>query len=395
VTRHETDLLHVCFGGLGGHAGVIQPLTKELTRRGVRSTIVLYAHEGELEDQSSWSAVGDAISVAKRGRIDPLGLAKIARIVRAARPRVVVCHLQNPVIAAFLGQLLAGVAPRVVLVEHQPIDLRSREDQIKSLLDLPFIRGLVVLTDDYAARYPLASVPLRVVRGMVIIPNGVDLELFAPGALDAGSSGAGDGRSLTTVGMASRLTATKDVATLVRATALLAASLPAEKRVEVLVAGDGVERAGLEALAAELSVIPAVRFLGTLDEAGVAAFLQGLDVYVQSTLGETLSTSILQAYATGLPIVASSVEGVKNLIHDGDDGLLVPARSPQALADALGALVQDPRRRAELGERARHRAEEDFGVAVTADRYLALFARVDPKGPWSQWLRPTQDIEQG
>ena len=93
--------------------------------------------------------------------------------------------------------------------------------------------------------------------------------------------------------------------------------------------------------------------------------------------------------------MASSVEGVKNLIHDGDDGLLVPARSPQALADALGALVQDPRRRAELGERARHRAEEDFGVAVTADRYLALFARVDPKGPWSQWLRPTQDIEQG
>jgi glycosyltransferase involved in cell wall biosynthesis len=215
---------------------------------------------------------------------------------------------------------------------------------------------------------------------MAIVPNGIDLDLFRPASFDRAS--APSQPQLITIGSMSRLTSTKDVATLIRAVSALISMMSGSQRVRLKIAGDGADRHQLEQLVVRLDLSDIVEFCGTLDEQAVVRFLQGLDIYVQPTKGETLSTAILQAYAVGLPVVASNVEGVSNLVRDALDGILVPGNSPGELAHILATMVADPGRRAQLGAAARIRAEKEFGASLMADGYLDAVAAIDPRGPW-------------
>jgi glycosyltransferase involved in cell wall biosynthesis len=100
--------------------------------------------------------------------------------------------------------------------------------------------------------------------------------------------------------------------------------------------------------------------------------------------------SLLEAYACGLGVVASDVEGVRGFVHDGRDGLLVPPGDPAALAAAVTGLMADPTRLAELGAAARRRIEADYSAAAMADRYLALFARLGVRWSTAPTDRPTR-----
>ena len=378
------DLFHVCFGGLGGHSGVVQPLTKELSSRGIRSVVCLYAPVGELVNAPSWSSFGSVVKVEKLGRVDPVGLGRIANTIRRARPRVVVCHTQNPVAPAVFGQLLGGAWPRVVLAEHQSIGLRSKGTQAKSLLALILSRAVVVLTRDYAERYPFRAVPIRAVHEMTIVPNGVDLDLFRPKMPLDPKIGGPRLEEDVVVGMASRLSPTKDVVTLIEAISLLNMELEGSNRFHLKIAGDGSERIRLQEFVDRLNLSERVTFCGSLGEQDLVGFLRSLDIYVQSTLGETLSTAILQAYAVGLPVVASDVEGVRNLIRDKEDGILVGGGSSGLLANGLAQLARDPMLRASLAQAARSRAVADFSASLMTERYLDLLTRIDPMGPWAE-----------
>jgi glycosyltransferase involved in cell wall biosynthesis len=93
--------------------------------------------------------------------------------------------------------------------------------------------------------------------------------------------------------------------------------------------------------------------------------------------------SLLEAYASGLPIVTTNVAGVRNMVRHGVDGILVEPGSAEALAEALGLLLVDAERRHALGRAARDRAVADFSADTMARRYLQLLASMDPNGPWA------------
>jgi glycosyltransferase involved in cell wall biosynthesis len=371
--RPTVDVLHVAFGGLGGHTGVILPLSAELRRDGLATGVIAYAPEAALrQNAAAWSDLPVVVPVARRGRLDLRALLEVAWATRRLRPRVVVCHTLKPVPAAFVGMLAARRRPVLVLVEHQQIDLRRPVDEVRTGLTLPWLRAIVFLTPDARARYRFRRVPLRALRRSTVIPTGVDTERFSP------RPGPRPDRPFT-VGMACRLIPTKDLPTLIEAIALVRAG---GRDVVLEVAGEGPDRCALEALVARLDVREAVRFAGHLDERTLADHLRGLDLYVQSTLGETLSTALLQAYATGLPCVGSAVAGVTDLVRDDIDGCLVAPRSAPALAELIVALVDDDDRRNRLGASARQRAETEFAMPAMAAGYRTLLAGVDPGGPW-------------
>jgi len=377
-----TDVLHVCFGGLGGHPGVVGPLDAALHRRGISTLVVRYAPADQLADAAGWAALPTATVVVKHGRLDLRGLVELGRVVRTVAPRVVLCHTASAAAPAFFGQLAAGRRPRVGLVEHQAVGLRSRSDQLSSFSALAFVQRIAVLSTDYARRYPLRRAPFRKARQLSIVPSGIDLEAFCP----APGEQSPVGERARVLGMTCRLIPTKDVATLLRSLALARQELGDRAALRLRIAGDGPDRPALERLIDELELTDAVDLVGTLDEEGIIAFLQGLDVYVQSTLGETGATAVLQAYAVGLPVIASDVEGVRDIVRDGVDGILVAASDPVALAEQLCGLLLDPERLARLGAAARQRAERDFGAEAMAGRYLEFLARIDPDGPWQQAL---------
>jgi glycosyltransferase involved in cell wall biosynthesis len=159
--------------------------------------------------------------------------------------------------------------------------------------------------------------------------------------------------------MVARFSEQKDHETLIRAMAHLK---PGAARLNLI--GDGERRAPCEQLARDLRVAPHIRFWG--DRQDVPELLAGCHVFVLSTNWEGLPISILEALRAGLPVVATAVAGVPELVLEGHTGFLAPRKDPLALARALGVLVENETLRAKLGRKAR----EHFLVHFTLDEMV-------------------------
>lgn len=168
------------------------------------------------------------------------------------------------------------------------------------------------------------------------------------------------------VGTIARLDPVKDLGTLLEAVARVHAS----RSVRLIVVGDGPERARLEALAAELGLRDVVHFLGHRDDA--RDWLAGCDAYVNCSVSEGVSLTILEAMAAALPVVATRVGGTPEVVT-ADCGMLVPARDASAVAEALMTIAGDAGSRADLGKAARTRVETHFSLDRMVTQYRNIY----------------------
>lgn len=129
----------------------------------------------------------------------------------------------------------------------------------------------------------------------------------------------------------------------------------------------------VQRLAADTLSRASITFDGLLSEDEVVApWLRKLDIYVHATEGETLSTSLLQAMSTGLPIIASDIPGVNNLLAVGEDyGVCVP-NDVNSFAMEILNMIENPNQRAALGLRARQRILNNYSNQMMLNRYLEL-----------------------
>ncbi len=145
-----------------------------------------------------------------------------------------------------------------------------------------------------------------------------------------------------------------------------------------LFAGDGPERAALEARAAELGVAERVLFLGRRED--VPQLLAACDVFALPSLYEGSSLAVLEAMAAGIPIVSSAIGGTEELIEDGRSGLLVPPGDAPALAAALRRALADPELRSELAARARERVDAGLTREQNAARAAGVYRQLLGEG---------------
>jgi glycosyltransferase involved in cell wall biosynthesis len=138
--------------------------------------------------------------------------------------------------------------------------------------------------------------------------------------------------------------------------------------VQLVVLGEGPQRAELQQLAGSLGV-PA-HFLGRVPD--VAAWLRRADLLVHPARWEGFGLALLEAMLASLPVVATNVSSIPEIVQDGETGLLVPPGDAEALAAAVTRVLDDP---ADYGARGRARAETEFSVARMADRTLAVYER--------------------
>jgi glycosyltransferase involved in cell wall biosynthesis len=144
--------------------------------------------------------------------------------------------------------------------------------------------------------------------------------------------------------------------------------------ITVLIVGDGPERAAMEENARQHGLDRDwVRFLGFRDD--IADLLAASDLFLLPSLTEGMPLSVLEAMAQRLPVVATSVGGIPELMQDGVHGLLIPTENPAALAEAIGKLADDPAKRAAMGESGYNRVKDDFSFAEMARRYEDLYFR--------------------
>ena len=171
-----------------------------------------------------------------------------------------------------------------------------------------------------------------------------------------------------------RLAAQKDFPTLIRAAMTLDPT-----RAEVTVLGDGPDRPAIEAEIARLGLTDRVTLAGEVDD--VPDRLRNSDVFVLSSNFEGLPISVLEAMAAGLPIVASNVGGLPELVEEGGNGTLVRPGDSEELSYALAALVDDPALRLRQGDASRRRVLESFSIDACRAAHRALYDGLRIPGP--------------
>jgi glycosyltransferase involved in cell wall biosynthesis len=211
-------------------------------------------------------------------------------------------------------------------------------------------------------------------RKLRVVPNFVDLHRFA-GLSDkeAARRDLGLPEGVPILICLASLTEEKGQAVLLQAMRRVHCEVPDAR---LLLVGRDRGRTDLRALADELGLAGSVDLLGIRED--VAPLLAACDISVLPSLREGLPLSLLESAAAGLPIVATAVGGVPEIVEDGVGGILVPPGDPDALADALVTVLGGAERRRAMGEAARRRVEERFDIRPVVreieDLYLSLLA---------------------
>ena len=220
---------------------------------------------------------------------------------------------------------------------------------------------------------------VRPARPITVTPFGVDTELFAPAGesgADSGAEAGATGRSATvTVGTVKKLRKRYGVDVLIRAFARARGRVP-ELRLEIV--GEGPERENLERLARELGVAEVVTFRGRVAHGEVPAVLRSFDLFaaLSVTDDESFGVAMIEASAVGLPVLATRVGGIPEVVLDGETGFLVPRRDVAGAAERLAELAADRELRRRMGEAGRRFVEEHYSWKVTADRMRRIYLKV-------------------
>jgi glycosyltransferase involved in cell wall biosynthesis len=304
---------------------------------------------------------------------DLTALAQILRLIRREQPAIVHTHTSK---AGFIGRLAAVIA-RVPAVIHQPHGhvfygyYSARRTAVFTALERQAARWtdrIITLTDRGATEH-LARGIGRAAQ-YVAVPSGVptaELRAAAPARREARARLRLDPDAFVVVGLG-RLVPIKGFDLLVRALPAVVTQLPAARLVLV---GDGAERPRLDALARSLGVTARLEMTGELFD--VTTHLAAADVLAVPSRNEGMGRVIVEAMALGIPVVATAVGGIPDVVTDGESGRLVPPEDAEALAAALVELGRDEALRDKLGEAAQARAES-FSSAVAREKLLAVYA---------------------
>jgi glycosyltransferase involved in cell wall biosynthesis len=241
----------------------------------------------------------------------------------------------------------------------------------------------VVVISDYERRLLAGRYP-RLQDAMHVVHCGIDLDGFPRRPGPAGPPEPAGPTSLLCI---ASLNGYKGHPVLLQACAELRRR---GRSLRCTLVGDGPDRAGLEASARRLGIADAVRFTGFLAAPEVRRLLLESDIVVQPSVVvaggkmEGIPVALMEALAARRPVVASARSGVPELVRDGETGLLVPPGDAEALATAIGRLLDDPALRDRLGRAGRDLVEQQFDVTVSARRLATLLTAPPPEGRGAQ-----------
>jgi glycosyltransferase involved in cell wall biosynthesis len=300
-------------------------------------------------------------------REDPRAIGHLARAFRRLRPDLIHAHGSKGGVMARLARV---ATPRTPLV-HTPHGyafagyFQSARRRVAFRL---IERSLSPLTDreicvcEAEARLAATICAERKIR---VVHNGIE----PPGTIEPDPELLALRERGPLIGVVSGLRPGKGIETLIEA---LPALLERHPDATVALAGGGVEQARLEGLAASLQVSGALKMLGEV--ADPYRVLAASDLFSFPSWAESFPYSILEAMAADLPIVASDVGGVGEAIADGETGLLVPARDPARLADAMARMIDDPAMALRLGEAAGKRLRDRFTLQAMVKKTLDVYS---------------------
>jgi glycosyltransferase involved in cell wall biosynthesis len=362
-------LLLITLAEVGGAGTYVAELVPGLVEE---FDVVVAAHgDGPLVDATRRAGARYVPLDRLRRPVHPIrdlaALAELVRLFRRERPDIVHANSSKAGVVGRLAALIAR-APITVFTVHGWAFRNTPGPAAKLYLLLERVlrsaTSLVICVSNVDRELGIRARACRADR-TVVIWNAVDVAA-APQARPSTRSGSGSVQAVT-VG---RLHCPpKDFPTLFKAIARLDSEL-----LHLDVVGDGPHRDLLESERTHLGLERVVEFLGSRGD--VPSILATADLFVLATTYESLPISIIEAMAAGLPVIATDVGGVGELVLDGETGLLVPPRDPDALAAAIGRLTSDTALRQRMGAASRQRAISCFDLPRFRASHAAHYRRL-------------------
>ena len=293
------------------------------------------------------------------------------KLLRRLRPAIL--HTYNLGTIEYAATAFAAGVPVRVHAEHgrdarDPHGVNRKHNLLRRLL-VPVIDRYVPVSRDLR-RWLAETVGIPEAKNQ-LIDNGVDTERFSAraGASDPREPWAADPDAFV-IGTVGRLQDVKDHATLIEAFARLRRLLPAQ-RLRLVLVGDGPLRERLAQQVAAAGLGDCVWLAGARSD--VAPVMRSFSLFALSSIAEGTPVTLLEAMASELPVVATRVGGIPELVADGASGTLVPARDPDALAAALAGYITNRERARQHGAAGRARVEQQYSMKAMLGSYVALY----------------------
>jgi sugar transferase (PEP-CTERM/EpsH1 system associated) len=355
----------------GGLENGLVNLINRMDRSRFEHAVVCVDRSGPFSERITRPGV-PVVELRKRAGFEAGFYRRAWRAFRTLAPDLV--HTRNTAgLDAILPARLAGV--RTVLHgEHgrtadDPAGTNSRHNRLRRL-HAPLVARFTTVSSDLAGWLETTvGIPPDKIE---VLMNGVDVERFSPAAVARRAALPQIPGDAVVVGAVGRLDPVKGHDVLIDAVARLTAA--GEGSVHLVIVGEGPERTRLAAQLRGAALAARVHLVG--ERGDVPALLRACDVFCLPSLAEGISNTVLEAMATGLPVVATAVGGNRELVVDGETGRLIPASDPAALAAALQPLVSDAGLRRRWGAAARCRACEQFSLEAMVRRYAACYTEV-------------------
>jgi glycosyltransferase involved in cell wall biosynthesis len=356
---------------LGGAENVLATLSRVAPEAGFQFEVSVISVPGS--ERSTMEPVLNAAGVPTRflsirRLADLRALPRLIGAIRTSQADVVHAHLEY---AATLVPPAARIAgrPAVCTFHHVAVPLSRKEAAKERLAVAAANRSAGVIFVSRASRESFARVYGGARANWSVVENGVDLDLYSPGsAVLPPELGIAPGAPVVTA--VGALRPGKGQAVAVAAWPAVRSRVPGA---HLLLVGEGREEPALREQARALGVEEGVTFAGLRTD--VARLLRASSLVVQPTEHEALPTTLIEAAACGIAVVASDVDGVPEVVADGETGLLVPFGDHGAFAGAVIELLEDERRRGAMAVSARRLAEERFDARRWAARLADVYAR--------------------
>ncbi len=364
ASSRRYTIVYVIDGlGMGGAERLTVSVLRHLDRERFSPRVCFFQTRGGNPMEEAIRSLNVPVSHVPVTRLrDPLALPRLLRYLRRVKADLIHTQLE---FANILGNLAARVLhlPSVCTTHVLLTEEGRWKPRLHEAVEWETLRrfcGRVIAVSEGARRQYLTGKRFPPQK-VVTLYNGIDLEPFR--GLDRGRARQEVRRELG-VPLRARLLVTVAVLRRPKGIAVMLRALPEILRwagdVYYLIVGDGPERENLAAVADETGLRGRVIFAGMRED--VPRLLAAGDVFVLPTLSEALPTVLAEAMAARLPIVASAVGGVPEMVEDGRNGLLVPAGDSEALAEACLGLLSAPDRRAAMAQRGWEIVQRKFDI---------------------------------
>lgn len=365
----KTKILHlISSSGLLGAEHVLLELAVHSKSQGLNVTIGVFenSQNPNLELANCAEKFGFEVQIFPcNGRFDKKTVQMIKDYMNNAGVQIL--HSHNYKSNFYARRALSNSNVRWVVTNHGR--RFGPKLLLYNLLDAFIVRRadkIIAVSEEIAKKMKLAGIA----KGKIcLIENGVNLEMFTTNSSSqAIKESLGIKKEVLVVGAVGSLTREKGHLYLLTAVTKVAQRLP---EVIFLFVGDGRERSNLERMVFKLGIEDKVIFAGMRKD--IPEILSILDVFVLPSLNEGLPIALLEAQAAKVPVVATRVGAIPDVVKDGVTGILIPPEDPEAIAKSIVRVLSDRKSACNMAQRGFERVRDNFSAEKMADKYLSLY----------------------